>query len=72
MQLQEEKKVTDQLLLIFKNQDDQLSRTYNSHRMEARKEFIVSFQNCRTKGKDLQERKDQVEQPHEEGREFIT
>lgn len=41
MQLQEEKKVTDQLLLIFKNQDDQLSRTYNSHRMEARKEFIV-------------------------------
>jgi len=34
--------------------------------------YIVSFQNCRTKGKDLQERKDQVEQPHEEGREFIT
>lgn len=41
MKLQEKKKITDQLVLIFKNQDDQLSRTYNFHRMEARKELIV-------------------------------
>ena len=31
--------------------------------------YIISFQNCRTKEKDLQERKNQVEQPHEEAQE---